>query len=144
MLQRTLVLIKPDAVQRRLTGDIVERFENKGLRIVGMKMLRFTPELASRHYTEHVAKPFYPRLEGFICSGPCVALVLESEEVIGLVRRMMGATDRLEALPGTIRGDYAYASTEQNLVHGSDSVASAEREIPIFFQENELFPAESK
>jgi nucleoside-diphosphate kinase len=144
MIQRTLVLIKPDAVQRRLSGDIVERFENKGLRIIGMKMLQFTPELARRHYAEHVAKPFYPRLEEFICSGPCVALVLESEEVIALVRRMMGATDRLEALPGTIRGDYAYASTEQNLVHGSDSVTSAEREIPIFFQEDELFSPESR
>jgi nucleoside-diphosphate kinase len=143
MFQRTLVLIKPDAVERRLTADILRRFEGKGLRIVGLKMLRFTPELARRHYAEHVGKGFYPRLEAFICSGPCVALVLESDEVIALVRRMMGATDRLEALPGTIRGDYAYASTEQNLIHGSDSVASAEREIPIFFQENELFPPES-
>ncbi|HNY29105.1 MAG TPA: nucleoside-diphosphate kinase [Candidatus Sumerlaeota bacterium] len=143
MFQRTLVLIKPDAVQRRLSAEILGRFESKGLRIVGMKMLRFTPELARRHYAEHIGKSFYPRLEEFICSGPCVALVLESEEVIALVRRMMGATDRLEALPGTIRGDYAYASTEQNLIHGSDSGASAEREIPIFFQENELFPPES-
>jgi nucleoside-diphosphate kinase len=139
MEQRTLVLIKPDAVQRRLTGDLIERFEKKGLRVIGMKMLRFTPELARRHYAEHVGKSFYPRLEAFICSGPCVALVLESEEVITLVRRMMGATDRLEAQPGTIRGDYAYGSTEQNLVHGSDSPESAQREIPIFFAEQELF-----
>jgi nucleoside-diphosphate kinase len=136
-MERTLVLLKPDAVERRLVGEIVGRFERKGLRVAAMKMLRFDQALARRHYAEHVGKPFYPGLEAFITSGPVVALVLEADDVIVAVRALMGATRFPEALPGTIRGDLAFATTT-NLVHGSDSVESAAREIPIFFADGEI------
>ena len=137
MAERTLVLVKPDGVRRRLIGEIIRRFEARGLKIAGLKMLHFDVALARRHYAGHVAKPFYPGLETFITSGPCVALVLEGADVIAMVRSMMGATRHLDAAPGTIRGDFAFSTTE-NLVHGSDSPASAEREIPLFFREDEL------
>lgn len=136
-MERTLVLLKPDAVERRLIGEIVARFERKGLRVAAMKMLRFDQALARRHYAEHVAKPFYPGLEAFITSGPVVALVLEADDVVVAVRALMGATRYPEALPGTIRGDLAFATTT-NLVHGSDSAESAAREIPIFFEDIEI------
>lgn len=139
MTEQTLVLVKPDAVERGLIGDILYRFETKGLRIAGMRMLQFDKELAAKHYADHVGKHFYPRLEKFIMSGPVVAIVLERDDVIKLVRMMMGATDRLEASPGTIRGDHAFGSMEQNLVHGSDSPESAKREIALFFSEDQLF-----
>lgn len=138
MIEKTLVLVKPDAVGRGLSGEIIGRFERKGLRIVGMKMLQFDVALARRHYVDHVEKPFYPSLEAFITSGPVVALAVEGEDAIALVRMMMGATSHLQALPGTIRGDFA-GSTQRNLVHGSDSAESAARELPLFFAENELF-----
>jgi nucleoside-diphosphate kinase len=137
MAERTLVLVKPDGVRRRLIGEIIARFEARGLKIAALKMLRFDKDLAQRHYVDHVSKPFYPGLEAFITSGPCVAMVIEGTDVIAMVRTMMGATSHLATAPGTIRGDFAFSTTE-NLVHGSDSPASAEREIPLFFDQSEI------
>ena len=137
MPEQTLVLVKPDAVERKLAGEIIRRFETKGLRIAGVKMLRFDADLARRHYADHVDKDFYPKVEDFITSGPCIALVLEGNDAIDLVRKMMGATSPLDAAPGTVRGEFA-TDTTRNLVHGSDSPASAEREIPLFFADGEL------
>ena len=136
-MERTLVLLKPDAVQRRLMGRIISRFEEKGLKIVAMKMMRVTRELAERHYAEHRGKPFFSELVSFITSAPIVAMVVEGPKAIETVRRMMGKTDPLEADPGTIRGDYGVSIT-MNLVHGSDSPATAAREIPIFFAPEEI------
>lgn len=136
-MERTLVLLKPDALQRRLVGRIVARLEDKGLQIVGMKLLRVSPELAARHYAEHVGKPFYGELVAFITSGPVIAMVVAGPRAVEVVRRLMGKTNALEAEPGTIRGDYGL-SVGMNLVHGSDSPASAAREIPLFFSPDEL------
>jgi len=135
--ERTLILVKPDGVQRGLAGEIVSRFERKGLKLVAMKMMRVTPELSDIHYAEHLTKPFYPDLKTFITSGPIVAMVIEGEKVVSVCRKMMGATKFFEAEPGTIRGDYAFSMTE-NLVHGSDSPESATREIGIYFKNEEL------
>ena len=135
--QRSLVLLKPDAVQRRLCGELIGRFERKGLKIVGLKLMQVTPELARRHYAEHVNKPFYQDLERFITSGPVVAMVLEGPDAVEVVRTLMGPTNGREAAPGTIRGDYGL-SRQMNLVHGSDSPDSAEREINLFFKPEEL------
>lgn len=137
MLQRSLVLLKPDCVERRLIGTIISRFEAKGLNIVAMKMLRVTPDLAKQHYAEHVSKPFYPSLEEFIISAPIVALAVEGLDVIRLIRDMLGATNGLNALPGTIRGDFS-SSRQMNLVHASDSPESAARELKLYFAENEF------
>jgi nucleoside-diphosphate kinase len=136
-MQRTLVLLKPDAVARRLVGQIIARFEAKGLWLVGMKHLVCPQPIAEQHYAEHASKPFFPDLVKFITSSPLVALVLEGPDAIDLVRLMVGKTKALEALPGTIRGDFAL-STQQNLVHASDSPASSEREIGIWFKPTEL------
>lgn len=137
MPERTLLFVKPDGVRRGLIGEIVSRFERKGLRIVAMKMLRFTKELARKHYEEHVNKPFYPPLEEFILSGPVVAMIVEGEDVVELTRLMMGKTKHTEALPGTIRGEFA-ATTRENLIHGSDSPQRAAVEIANFFTEDEI------
>lgn len=137
MLQRSLVLLKPDCVERRLMGQVIARFEAKGLNIVGMKMLRVTPELSKQHYAEHVAKPFYPSLEAFITSAPIVALAVEGLEAIQLIRDMLGATNGIKAAPGTIRGDYS-SSRQMNLVHASDSPESAARELALYFKPNEF------
>jgi nucleoside-diphosphate kinase len=131
-LERTLVLIKPDGVRRGLVGEIISRFERLGLRIIAMRLLRVDEDLASRHYQEHLEKPFYPELVSFITSGEVVAMVLEGESAISLVRKLMGPTDPLDAPPGTIRGDYAVGITE-NVVHGSDGAESATREVSLFF-----------
>ncbi len=136
-MTRTLVLCKPDAVERGLVGEIVGRFEAKGLRIVAMRMLTIDAEIASRHYAEHVGKGFYDELVTFIGRSPSVAMVLEGPaegggETFAVVRAMMGTTNPADAAPGTIRGDYGLEVTE-NLVHGSDSPESAAREIAIFF-----------
>lgn len=136
-MERTLVLLKPDAVQRRLVGRIISRIEEKGLKIVGLKMLQVSPELAERHYAEHQGKPFYKELVSFITSGPVVAMVVEGPGAVEVVRKMMGKTNPLEAEPGTIRGDFGLCVT-MNLIHGSDSPASAAREIASFFREDEL------
>jgi nucleoside-diphosphate kinase len=137
MMQRSLVLLKPDCVERRLMGQVISRFESKGLNIVAMKMLRVTPELAKQHYAEHVSKPFYPSLEKFITSAPIVALAVEGLEAIQLIRDMLGATNGLKAAPGTIRGDFS-SSRQMNLVHASDSPESAVRELGLYFGSDEF------
>ncbi|MFB9329580.1 nucleoside-diphosphate kinase [Paenibacillus aurantiacus] len=136
-MERTFLMVKPDGVQRGLIGEIVSRFERKGLKLVAAKFMRLTPELAEKHYAEHVGKPFYPPLVDFITSGPVFAMVWEGDNVIALTRAMIGKTDALEAYPGTIRSDYA-VHTNFNLIHGSDSTSSAEREIGIYFRPEEV------
>ena len=133
-IQRSLVLCKPDAVQRRLVGEIISRFESKGLNIVAMKMLRVTPELSREHYAEHVDKPFYKSLEDFITSAPVVAMAVDGLEAIGVIRDMLGATSGLKASPGTIRGDFS-SSRQMNLVHASDGPESAARELSLYFDD---------
>ena len=132
MTQRTLVLLKPDAVRRGLVGQVLARFEAKGLAIVAMELRTITAEQADRHYAEHVEKDFYPPLRDFITSGPLVAMVLEGDQAIEIVRALNGATDGRKAAPGTIRGDFSLSNRE-NLVHASDSPESAEREIALWF-----------
>lgn len=132
MTERTLVLIKPDAVRRGLVGLVLSRYEAKGLRILAMAQRRIDAELADRHYAEHVGKDFYPPLRDFVTSGPLVALVLEGDDTVSVVRALNGATDGRKAAPGSIRGDYS-CSNRENLVHGSDSVESADREIALWF-----------
>jgi nucleoside-diphosphate kinase len=136
-IERSFVLLKPDAVARRLVGEILGRFESKGLKIVAMKMLTVTKELSKQHYAEHVQKPFYPMLEEFITSGPVVALAVEGPQAIAVIRAMLGGTNGREALLGTIRGDLGL-SRQMNLVHGSDSADAAARELAIYFQPHEL------
>src|SRR5881227_3122479 len=131
-MDRTLILVKPDAFSRGLTGEIVARFERKGLRIVQLRHMTMDRELAERHYAEHAEKPFFGELVDFITSGPLVAMVLEGEEAVTAARQVIGATNPLEAAPGSIRGDFAIA-VGQNMVHGSDSDESAEREAGLFF-----------
>ena len=136
-MQRSLVLLKPDCVERKLMGQLISRFEAKGLRIVAAKMLRVTPELARKHYAEHVSKPFYPGLEEFIISAPIMALAIEGLEAITVIRNLLGATSGLKAAPGTIRGDFS-CSRQMNLVHASDSEESAARELALYFAANEF------
>ena len=136
-MQRSLVLLKPDCVQRRLIGEMISRFEAKGLRIVAMKLMQITPELSKQHYAEHVSKPFYPGLEAFIISSPVVALAVEGLEAIGVIRNMLGATSGLKAAPGTIRGDYS-SSRQMNLVHASDGEEAAARELKLYFKDSEF------
>ena len=136
-MERSLVLLKPDCVQRRLMGQVISRFENKGLNIIAMKMLQVTPDLAKQHYAEHVEKPFYPGLEKFITGAPVVAMIIEGLEAVSVVREMLGATSGLKAAAGTIRGDFS-SSRQMNLVHASDGAESAEREINLYFATNEI------
>ena len=132
-MKQTLVLCKPDAVERSLVGEIISRFEKKGLKIAALRMLTIDPELAEKHYAEHIGKPFYNDLVDFIGRSPAVAMVIEGpEDTWEIIRKMMGATNAAQAEPGTIRGDFSALFTE-NLVHGSDSAESAKREIEIFF-----------
>jgi nucleoside-diphosphate kinase len=137
-LEETLVLLKPDAVARKLCGRIITRFEERGFRIIALKMLKLTAKQAELHYAEHVGKPFFTSLAEFITSGPLVAMALEGEQAVKAVRTMMGPTKPVEALPGTIRGDFAL-NMGANIVHGSDSVESAKREIAVFFAETEIY-----
>ena len=136
-MERTLVLVKPDGVQRGLIGEVISRLERRGLKLVAMKLMLVDDALARQHYAEHVDKLFYPLLEEFITSGPVVAMVVEGPEAIAVVRAMMGPTNGREALPGTIRGDYGL-SRQMNLMHGSDGPDAAEREIGIYFDPAEL------
>ena len=136
-MERTLVIIKPDGVQRGLAGDIISRFERRGLRIAAMKLMQISLELAQRHYAVHKGKAFYEPLLQYITSGPVVVMVLEGRDVIGTVRRTMGATNPANAAPGTIRADLAL-ETGRNLVHGSDSPETATFEIPLFFSDDEI------
>jgi nucleoside-diphosphate kinase len=140
-MERTLILFKPDCVQRRLVGRVLSRFEDKGLNVIAMKMMRVTPELSKKHYAEHVSKPFYPALESFISGGPVVAAIIEGLEAIRVVRELLGATSGLKASAGTIRGDYS-ASRQMNLVHASDGADAAAREIALYFQPGEICPYE--
>jgi nucleoside-diphosphate kinase len=136
-MERTLILFKPDAVQRRLAGRLLARLEDKGFKIVGLKMLRVTNELSAKHYAEHINKAFYPLLEEFITSGPVFAVVAEGPQAVSVVRAMMGPTNGAQAPPGTIRGDFGL-SRQMNLMHGSDSIEAARREIDVYFRPEEL------
>lgn len=132
MSERTLVLLKPDTVRRGLVGEVMSRFEAKGLNIVRMELRTIDGEVADQHYAEHVERDFYPPLRDFVTGGPLVAMVLEGDEAIAVVRAIAGATDGRKAAPGTIRGDFSLSNRE-NLVHGSDSAESAERELALWF-----------
>lgn len=136
-MERTFLMIKPDGVQRGLIGEIVSRFERKGLQLVAAKLIQVSGEQAKMHYAEHEGKPFYPALISFITSGPVFAMVWQGDQAIELCRLLIGKTNSLEAAPGTIRGDYA-VHTNRNLIHGADSKESAEREIAIYFTPEEL------
>ena len=136
-MERTLIILKPDALQRRLVGRITQRFEDKGLAIGGMKLMRISRELAEEHYAPHKGKPFYPPLIDYVTSGPVLVMVLQGERAIEISRTLMGKTFGYEAAPGTIRGDFG-ASRSYNLVHGSDSPESAATEIALYFKDGEL------
>jgi nucleoside-diphosphate kinase len=136
-LERTLIIVKPDAVQRGLTGSIITRFERRGLRITAMKLIRISAELAERHYAIHEGKPFYEPLIEYITSSPVVVIVLEGNDAIEIARRTMGATNPAEAAPGTIRADFGL-EIGRNLVHGSDGPETAAFEVPLFFDEEEI------
>jgi nucleoside-diphosphate kinase len=133
-MERTLILVKPDAFARNLSGEIIARFERKGLRLAALKQMTMTTELAEQHYAEHAEKPFFGELTSFITSGPLVAMVLEGDRAIEAARQVIGATDPLKAAPGSIRGDFA-VEVGQNMVHGSDAPESAAREVGLFFPE---------
>lgn len=137
MAERTYVMVKPDGVQRALVGEVIARLERKGLKLVGLKMIQVSRDLAETHYSAHRDKPFFPGLIEFITSGPVVAMVWEGERAVAVVRCLMGATDPLKAEAGTIRGDFGL-DVGMNIVHGSDSPESAEREIALFFRPEEL------
>ena len=136
-MQRTLILLKPDCVQRRMMGRVISRFEDKGYNIIAMKMMQITPDLAKQHYAEHVEKPWYPTLEGFITGGPVVAAIVEGLDVIDVVRNMLGATNGRDAAAGTVRGDFG-CSRQMNLVHASDGEEAASREIDLYFRADEI------
>jgi nucleoside-diphosphate kinase len=136
-MQQTLILLKPDAIHRRLAGAILQRFEQKGLRLVGLKLVQPDRPLAEKHYAVHKGKPFYESLLQFLTSGPSLAVVLEGREAVTVVREMMGKTDGAKSAPGTIRGDYGI-SVQNNLIHGSDSAENAAAEIALWFKPTEL------
>lgn len=144
-MEKTLIIIKPDAVARRLVGRIIARLEDKGLVMLGMKMMRISRELAERHYAVHRGKPFYPALIEYITAGPVVVMVVAGPRAIDVTRRLMGRTFGYEAEPGTIRGDFALGRT-YNLIHGSDSAETAEQEISLYFSPDELleYPADEQ
>jgi nucleoside-diphosphate kinase len=136
-MEKTFLMVKPDGVQRNLVGEVVNRFERKGFKLVGAKLMQISDELASEHYGEHKERPFFGELVDFITSGPVFAMVWEGENVIKTAREMMGKTNPAEAAPGTIRGDFG-VTVGKNVIHGSDSPESAEREINLFFDQKEL------
>ncbi len=136
-LERTFCLVKPDGVQRGLVGEIVRRFESRGLKLVGLKMVHISRQLAEEYYAEHKGKVFFPGLVDYVTSGPSVAMVWEGEGAVAVVRKMMGATDPANAEPGTIRADFGL-TISRNVVHGSDSIASATRETALFFRPEEI------
>ena len=136
-MEKTFVMIKPGGVQREYVGEIISRFEKKGVKIVGLKLMRMSRELAEKHYIEHKGKEFFNDLIDTITAGPVVAMVMEGQNIVEIVRKMAGATKPIDALPGTIRGDYVL-DVGQNVIHTSDSLESAAREIRIFYNENEL------
>lgn len=136
-MDKTFLMVKPDGVERQLIGDIVSRFEKKGLQLVGAKLMSIPKEVAETHYGEHKEKPFFGELVDFITSGPVFAMVWQGEQVVDVTRQIIGKTNPKEALPGTIRGDYGL-TVGKNIIHGSDSPESAEREINLFFKQEEL------
>ena len=136
-MERTFVMVKPDGVQRGIIGEVLQRFESKGLKLVAAKFMKIDEELASKHYGEHIGKPFYEPLVKFITSGPVLAMVWEGNNSISTVRTVVGKTNPADAGPGTIRGDYGM-TTGRNIIHASDSPTSAEREINLFFEKNEV------
>lgn len=136
-MQQTLILLKPDCVQRRLVGEVIRRFERKGLRLAGLKLVQAAQDLAERHYAVHKGKPFYESLLGFLTSGPTVAMVWEGREAVGVARTLIGPTDGAKAPPGTLRGDFGL-SVQNNLVHGSDSPENAAAEVALWFRPEEL------
>ena len=136
-MERTLILIKPDGVQRSLIGPIIQRFEQKGFQLIGCKLMQMSKEKAENHYQEHAGRPYYERLVQFITSGPIVAMVWQADQVIALSRKIIGKTEAIDMIPGTIRGDFAH-HTNTNLVHGSDSPENAEREIANLFESYEI------
>ena len=147
LIQRSLVLLKPDAVQRGIMGNIMTRFENAGLKVVGIKMVRVDRDFSKKHYADHVEKPFYKGLEEFIVEGPLVALALEGIHAVETIRKMVGATEPKKAAPGTIRGDFAHHSYDyadkkgiaiKNLIHASDSPENGKKELSLWFSDNEL------
>jgi nucleoside-diphosphate kinase len=137
MAEKTLIIVKPDAVQRALTGEIINRFERRGFKLVAAKFMKISRETAEMHYSVHQDKPFYEKLCAYLASSPVMVMVWQGQNIIKLSRNMIGATDAAEALPGSIRGDYALTRSF-NLVHGSDSVKSAEYEIPLYFDDSEM------
>ena len=137
-MEKTLVLVKPDGVRKSLIGEIISRFEKRGLRVSALKLMRMSEAQAKKHYAEHAEKPFFGELVAFITSGPIVAMAIEGENAIRAVRGMMGATNPLDAVPGSIRGDFALTMGE-NIVHGSDGVESAANELANFFSASEIF-----
>ena len=139
--ERTFVMVKPDGVERGVVGEVISRLERKGLKIVGMKMLQIDEDLAKDHYAEHKEKPFFDSLVAYITSGPVVAMVVEGKEVIKVVRTLVGATNPIDASPGTIRGDFGM-DLGRNIIHASDSEESAKREISLFFKPEEIFTYE--
>ncbi len=136
-MERTLILVKPDGVQRGLIGDVISRFERRGLKLIGMKFMQMSSSRAAEHYAEHIGKPFYPGLVAYIISGPIVAMVWEGNDAVAIARNTIGATKPAESAPGTIRGDFAL-EIGRNMVHGSDSPESGERETAIYFSADEL------
>lgn len=138
MTEKTLVLLKPDAVERGLSGEIIARFERRGFKLAAMKLMKVSVEQAGQHYAEHKEKPFFGELVDFITSSPVVAMIIEGHNAVKIVRSMMGTTNPIDSAPGTIRGDFA-TEMSKNVIHGSDSPASAEREIGIFFASNEIY-----
>jgi len=140
-MERTFVMVKPDGVKRGLIGEVIKRIEQKGLKIVAMKMIEISKELAEKHYAEHKEKPFFQNLISYITSGPVVAMVVEGKEAVKVMRNLVGKTNPIEASPGTIRGDFAM-DIGRNVVHASDSIESAEREISLFFSKEEILSYE--
>jgi len=140
-VERTLIILKPDAVLRGHIGDVLNRFEQKSYRLVGMKLIQFTREVAEKHYAEHIGKPFFESLISYICMSPVVVAVVEGEDAITVTRKLAGATHPLKSEPGTIRGDYGFVKNDNmyNAIHASDSPESAEREINIYFKPGELY-----
>ena len=136
-MERTFVMVKPDGVQRNLVGTIISRFEKKGFKLVGLKLMQLDEGKAREHYAEHVEKPFFPGLVEYITSGPVVAMVWEGKDIVEEIRKMMGKTNPKDAAPGTIRGDFGI-EIGRNVIHGADSVESAQREMKIYFKEDEI------
>ncbi|MGM0507569.1 MAG: nucleoside-diphosphate kinase [Fusobacteriota bacterium] len=140
-MENSFVMIKPDGVQRELAGEIISKFEKKGVKIIGMKMMKITEKLAKKHYAEHIGKDFFDELIAFITSGPVIAMVMEGEDIINIIRKIVGDTTPGDAKIGTIRGDYVL-DVGHNIIHASDSLESAKREINLFFNEEELIDYE--